>query len=559
MPPSAARHTFAHPAKVILACLICLLASSSMASAGLLPERVETAAKERVAAGFYPTLVFAVVEGEKSEIVAFGELSATAKPDRDTVYEIGSITKTFTATLLADAVVSGRVTLEEPVARLLPNFSVPEQNGKQITLADLATQRSGLPRLPTNQSPADPANPYADYSAVQLSAFLANYNLPRDPGASYEYSNLGFGLLGYALARSVDTTYSALLEEKILNPLGMSMSGTALTEAMRAHLAPGHNETGKPAKNWDFDALAGAGAIRSTAADMLKYLKANMGAVQTPLTVAMKLAQKPRVELDQQNRIGLAWMSGAPEHGDIISHGGQTGGYAGFIGFRADGSRGVVILTNASVGVEELGFAVLSDGAPLTRVGKTATLPPGELDRYEGSYKLADNFVLKVFRDGDQLYAQATNQGAFPIFPSGPNEFFAKVSGISISFTRGADGAITGLILHQNGDHAARKLSAAETPREPKAVQLDAGLLASYPGRYQLAPGAVIEVTLKDGQLKAQLTGQEAASIYASAKDKFFYKIVDAQLDFERDANGKVIAVVLHQNGRDLRAPRIAP
>lgn len=186
-------------------------------------------------------------------------------------------------------------------------------------------------------------------------------------------------------------------------------------------------------------------------------------------------------------------------------------------------------------------------------------MPPSELDQYEGSYKLADNFLLKVFRDGDQLYAQATNQGAFPIFPSAPNEFFAKLSGISISFTRGVDGAVTGLVLHQNGDHAARKSSAAKLPKEPNEVRLDAGLLADYPAKYQLAPGALIEITVNDGQLKAQLTGQEAASVYASAKDKFFYKIVDAQLDFERDSSGKVIALVLHQNGRDMRAPRIAP
>ncbi len=202
MLPSAAKRTFARSAKVISTCLICLVASYSMASAGLLPERVETGAKERIAAGLYPTLVFAVVDGDKIEIVSFGELSGGAKPNQDTVYEIGSITKTFTATLLAEAVVSGRVTLDEPVARLLPGFKIPERDGKQITLADIATQHSGLPRMPANLSPADLLNPYADYSAVQLSAFLANYNLPRDPGASYEYSNLGFRVAWLCASRN---------------------------------------------------------------------------------------------------------------------------------------------------------------------------------------------------------------------------------------------------------------------------------------------------------------------------------------------------------------------
>ncbi len=214
------------------------------------------------------------------------------------------------------------------------------------------------------------------------------------------------------------------------------MSGTELTEKMRGHLAPAHDAMGKPAKNWDFDVFAGAGAIRSTAADMLKYLKANMGA-QTPLTASMNLAQKPRVDIAPKIKIGLAWMRRAVEHGDIVWHSGQTGGYASFIGFTSDGKHGVVVLSNTSVGVDDLGFSALSSSYPLPQVQKVVALPASELDQYEGSYELAANFILKVFRDGDQLYAQATNQAAFPIFPSAPNEFFAKIPGISISFTRG--------------------------------------------------------------------------------------------------------------------------
>jgi D-alanyl-D-alanine-carboxypeptidase/D-alanyl-D-alanine-endopeptidase len=274
-----------------------------------LPERVEKAAQERIAAGTYQTLIFGVVEGDKSEVVAFGRLEGGKTPDGDTVYEIGSVTKTFTATLLAQAVLSGRVTLDTPVAQLLPDFKIPSHGGKEITLSDLATQHSGLPRMPSNFLPKDPANPFADYDAAKLKAFLAGYELPRDPGAAYEYSNLGFGLLGYALEQLEHTTYGAVTDEEILKPLGMTMSGTVFTDAMRAHLAPGHLYTGEAAKNWDLDALAGAGAIRSTANDMLRYLKANMGINQSPLAAAMKLAQRPRSDMAKTVRIGLAWMT----------------------------------------------------------------------------------------------------------------------------------------------------------------------------------------------------------------------------------------------------------
>jgi serine-type D-Ala-D-Ala carboxypeptidase/endopeptidase len=160
----------------------------------------------------YQTLVFGVVDGDKSEVVAFGKLDDGKVPDGDTVYEIGSVTKTFTATLLAQAVLSGRVTLDTPVAQLLPDFKIPSRGDKEITLGELATQHSGLPGMPSNFLPTDQANPYADYDSAKLKAFLAGYELRRDPGAAYEYSNLGFGLLGYALAQLNQTTYRLVVD-----------------------------------------------------------------------------------------------------------------------------------------------------------------------------------------------------------------------------------------------------------------------------------------------------------------------------------------------------------
>jgi hypothetical protein len=150
-----------------------------------------------------------------------------------------------------------------------------------------------------------------------------------------------------------------------------------------------------------------------------------------------------------------------------------------------------------------------------------------------------------------------SGQGVIPIFPSAPNEFFARAVRASASFTRDPNGVVNGLVLHQNGDHAAPKLSASELPPELKEIAFDAAMSGDYVGKYQLDSGALLDVVLKSDHLEAQLTGQGALPIFASSNDKFFYKVVDAQLDFERDGGGKVIAVVLHQNGRDMRAPRI--
>lgn len=547
-----------------LAVLLVLSSATSLGQAilparvekAVLPARVEQAARERVEAGTYPTLVIAVMQGKAATVRTFGMLDDGNAPDGDTVYEIGSITKTFTATLLAQAVQSGQLALQTPLDKVLPDFKIPQREGKVITLGLIGSQYSGLPRMPTNFNPADPANPYADYDGKQLKAFLADYELPRNPGASFEYSNLGFGLLGYALARTAHTGYGALVEQQILRPLGMTMSGTAFSEAMRAHAAVGHDEAGRPVKNWDFDAVAGAGALRSTANDMVRYLKANMGADAGSLYEAMKLAQTPRLNVNEHNRIGLAWMT--TDKG-ITWHNGGTAGYRSFIGWSADRQHGVVVLSNSSNEVDELGFAVLDEGAPLEPARKVVTLPHETLEAYAGTYALTAQFLLKVTRNGDQLRAQATGQGPLPIYASGVDEFFAKMSGISITFKRDGRGHVTGLVLHQNGDHPAPKVDAADLPPEPKAISLDAQTLQTYVGKYAFAHGTALDVTLHEGQLQARLGPQQSFPVYPSAMDKFFYKVVDAQLEFERDAQGHIVAVILHQNGRDQRAPLIKP
>jgi serine-type D-Ala-D-Ala carboxypeptidase/endopeptidase len=440
--------------------------TSVLANAGLLPARVEQAAEERVAAGTYQTLVFGVVDGDKSEVVAFGKLDNGKAPDGETVYEIGSVTKTFTATLLAKAVLSGRVTLDTPAARLLPDFNIPSRGGKEMTLGDLATHHSGLPLMPFNLLPNGSANPFADYDAAKLRAYLAEYQLPRAPGAAYEYSNPGFGLLGQALAQLEHTTYGALTDETILKPLGMTTSGTVLTDGLRAHLARGYDASGQEAINWDIPGLAGSGAIRSTANDMLRYLKANMCIEPSALSAAMKLAQQPRRNMiDKTTRIGLAWITTVK---GIVRHAGMTAGYTSFLGFTQDSRRGVVILANTAAGADDLGFATLDSLAPLVPTHKPMVLPSASLDEYVGTYKLADNFLLKVFRMNDVLFTRATGQGAIPILPFAPDEFFAKVAGASISFTRDSMGVVNGLVLHQNGDRAAPKLSASELPPEPE-------------------------------------------------------------------------------------------
>ncbi|MGH8216803.1 MAG: serine hydrolase [Rhodanobacteraceae bacterium] len=544
--------------------VLALLAPPLAATAGqpstLLSTRVQHAIEERIAAGEYPAMVIAVVDGDRSHVYAFGKLDDGKAPDADTVFQIGSVTKTFTATLLAEAVAKGDATLETSVGDLLPGFDIPSRNGKSVTLGELAMQSSGLPRLPDNMRPANPKDPYANYDSAKLKAFLAEYKLTRDPGAKYEYSNLGFGLLGYALARQAGRSYAELLQTRIFQPLGMASTSATFEEPLGSHWATGHDADGQPAQPWHLDALAGAGAINSTGADLLRYLEANMGRGNAALQDAMELAHQPRRTIGGDERIGLAWMTRHDKGGDVVWHNGMTGGYASFIGFTEDGKRGVVILTNVQQSVDDLGFATLLPDAPLARAEKQIAMAPQQLDVYAGAYQLGPKVFLNVFRQDEQLFAQATGQGSFPIFPSAADAFFARVAGIRIDFKRGKNGKVASLVLHQNGhDSPAHKLDAEAIEQSPPqmSVHLNATVLQQYVGRYMLAPSMIVDITLKHGQLMAQLTGQPSYPVYPSAKDEFYYTVVDAQLRFKRGADGKVDALVLHQNGANQMAKRL--
>ena len=224
--------------------------------------------KTRVDAGKNVGMAVGTVDHEgKTTIAAYGNPGPGSLPiDADSVFEIGSITKVFTAILLADMAERGEVALDDPIKKYLPgNMRVPERAGRSITLLDLSTQTSGLPRMPDNLKPADLRNPYADYSVEQMYEFLSRHELRRDIGAEFEYSNLGVGLLGHVLALRAGMSYEALVKQRILDPLGMTHTAVTLTPWMIEHLAKGHDTKGAVASNWDIPTLAGAGALRSNA------------------------------------------------------------------------------------------------------------------------------------------------------------------------------------------------------------------------------------------------------------------------------------------------------
>jgi CubicO group peptidase (beta-lactamase class C family) len=400
-------------------------------------------------------IVVGTIDVNGRNVIAYGKIAKNRDqiPDANTVFEIGSITKVFTSLLLADMVERGEVQLDTPVADLLPKtVKVPSRNGRQITLLDLSMQSSGLPRLPTNLRPANFANPYADYTPARLYEFLSSYTLPRDPGEKYEYSNLGAGLLGHALALKAGMSYEELVRTRILEPLRMHDTSITLSDDQKKRLAPGYDASLSPAANWDFDALAGCGALRSTANDMLTFLAANLELTDTPLKAAirqMRSIRKPTGTPDLD--IAMAWHILTKFGGEVVWHNGGTYGYRSFIGFDPAAKKGVVVLCNTFADNDDIGRHVLDSRYPLAQQRAQISVDPAVLRRYVGEYQLAPAFTIKVSLDGNRLMAQATNQPAFEIFAEKEKEFFLKVVDAQITFVVDGAGNASGLVLHQNG------------------------------------------------------------------------------------------------------------
>jgi CubicO group peptidase (beta-lactamase class C family) len=310
--------------------------------------------------------------------------------------------------------------------------------------------------MPSNFAPKDPNNPYADYTVKQMYDFLSSYTLPRDPGKQYEYSNLGMGLLGHALALRAGLSYEALVTKRILEPLGMRDTRIALTPSMTARLAQGHNEGGQPVANWDLPTFAGAGAIRSTADDMLRFLAAALDTTTGPLARDLALAEVPRRPVTDNGklRIGLGWHVLTGPGGEIVWHNGQTGGYHAFIAVNHATGANVVILSASAADIDDIGMHLIDARFPLREPKKVhveVAIDPSMLDQYVGVYEFAPTFSITVTKDGTSLWAQATGQGKVQLFPESPTDFFLKALEASVSFVKDASGAVTTMVLHQGG------------------------------------------------------------------------------------------------------------
>lgn len=414
----------------------------------LLHDKVQQLISQKVEDGEFASVIIGVSDGQHHQFAGFGAKGQPV-PDKNSIYEIGSLTKTMTALILAKQIQQGRIQAAHPVAELAPECMPVASAGLSISWLDLATHTSGLPRLPENLQPKNMANPYADYTQKDLNSYIQTIkNLPGK--GKYDYSNLGYGMLGCALAAVSEKPFEQLIREEISKPFSMPSTGIQLSAEMQKRLQGGHDASGKPVSGWDFDAMAAAGAVRSDATDMLRYLDTLMAAARTDQASAEKLVQTAQRDTSTpKTRIAFGWHLSNMYGRDMVWHNGMTGGYASFAAFSADGKLGVIVLTNTARSPEALGIAALFPQQLPER--KAVRLSAEALQQFSGRYALTSAFIITVTPGNNSLTIQASGQPAFRAAVIAEDSFEIPEVGAVITFQRDADGRISQLTLQQNG------------------------------------------------------------------------------------------------------------
>lgn len=425
-------------------------ANSRDAIASLLAARID--AQHRGTGG-----LVSVVRERNAWTVRHGTVSreSTRRVSLDTPFQIASLTKIFTALLLSDAALRGELSLDDPLADFLP-LTPPSFEGRVITLRDLATHTSGLPLRPPSRVDRSQDNPYAGYTLNDLIVDIGATRLNRAPGAAFEYSNYGFGLLGMALSARFGQAYAEILQERILTPLRMRATTLAPSAAVRERLIQGYDMAFEPAHVWDFDALGPAGGLFSTARDLRKFMQLWAEPADSALArAAHEMFSTRRPGPDAQTQMALGWRV-VERGGRVLGWSNGSGGGVRAYMAVAPGEEGVLAFANmqTGIGVDDIGLCVLDPATPVDvepiPLRVAITLPSAVLDRYAGTYAYAPDDLITIARDGDHLVL-ISGPNRLDIWPETQNAFFLREDNVTVVFDAQGDGSAPSFVLGQAG------------------------------------------------------------------------------------------------------------
>lgn len=477
-------------------------------------------------------------------------------PDTPTIkFRLGSITKQFTAASILILEQQGKLKTSDLVKKYIPDAPAAWD---QITIYHLLTHTSGIPSFTSfpdySLTEATPTTP------AKLVERFKDKPLEFSPGEKWNYSNSGYVLLGYLIEQISGKGYEKFVQENIFKPLGMNDTGYDSNSKVILNRASGYapGPTGIVNAGYiDMSIPFSAGALYSTTHDLLRWEQGLFGGK----LLSPESLKKMTTPFKENYGCGLV-IDTVNGH-QRIEHGGGIEGFNTEMAYYPDSKLIVIALANLN------GNAVVDIASKLATIAqggkvvlqserKEIVVPAETLARYTGSFELFPKVLLTVTKEGSQLFAQLTGQPKFQIFPESEKQFFLKAVDAQLTFETDAQGKVQDVVLHQNGRDMTAKLTSQTSPaaKEHKAIALEAKLLEKYVGSYQLAPNFSLVVTREGDHLFEQATGQQRYEIYPEGEKEFFLKVVDAQITFEADSQGKITDLILHQNGMDQKAVR---
>ena len=411
-------------------------------------------------------------------------------------------------------------------------------------------------------------NPYRDYDSKKAAAFLNQYELPRQPGKSQEYSNFGVSVLGYLVAAKAGKSYEQLLRERIAVPLQMTDCTVSLSSDQTKRLATPHDKFGSAASTWTFADLPGAGGVHATMRDMMRFAKAQLNPPSGPLGEAIELAWKQHSAADASgSAMGLGWMIAGD--GQTRWHNGQTGGSHSAIFINRELKCAVVVLCNTAVAneVDQLAMQLVMKAAGQDVKPGPSDTPkrdPAKLaidaklrGRLVGRYQLTPDFIFDVQDHDGHLMVGITNQPTQEVFPDSPTRWSYHGVDAKLEFNLSKTGPARSLILHQNGANQTANRIGTPDQKPNNPVAIDAKLRRRLVGRYQLTPDFIFTVRDHDGHLMVGITNQPTQEVFPDSPTRWSYHGVDATLEFRLPKTGPARSLVLHQNGIEQTARRI--
>lgn len=471
-------------------------------------------------------------------------------PQAGAAFEIGSVSKTMVAALVAGLVDAGRWSLDDAAVRHLPEgTAVPRQGERQILVRDLLTHGSGLPPLPADMQGGSQANPYARLTESGLLASLGKAPLTRPIGSQAAYSNFGMMVLSLAVANSLGGDLEAALRAQLYQPLGMDKAYIA--RPPQAAAAQGHLPDGTPAPAWTIATnLAGVGMVKATLDDMVRYARAQLGDGPPALVAQLRRTQQPLA-----HGYGMNWMLRRVQGRDLVFHEGGTGGFSSLVALEPGAQRAVVVLADTLLadlgGLGDIGFALLGLDMPL-QPRRAVEAPAALRQALAGEYELGP-MRLKIWEADGRLMAQAAGQPAFELRHDSRGDFYPLGLAALLRPEPPAGGQPVARFTWQQsgGVTQARRVGLVEAP-----PTITNPAWKDWAGEFQLAPQFSLKVFEREGQLMVQGSGQPAIAAEVAGSDRIEVKAVGAAVEFERDAEKRVVAAVLLQGGQRLRGAR---